>query len=86
MIVQGTTRGGASVIGVGVRRQRLERSRDEIAHVRVLHVADRRDDQVRRGVGATEVPPQRLGVQRFDGVFGAENRPARADGRPRNSR
>ena len=42
----------------------------------MVHVPDRRDDQVRCGIGATEVTTQPLRVQRFDGLLGAENRPA----------
>jgi hypothetical protein len=57
-------------------RHAVERAQHQVAHLVVLDVAGRRDDQVRRAVGAREIRPQPLAGERLDGFLRAEDRAA----------
>ena len=57
------------------RWHRREPLFDELADVIVLEVADRRDDQVGRGVRAVEVVAKQVGGERLDRFARPENRP-----------
>ena len=59
-----------------LRADRGERLFDQAAELRVIEIAGGRDDHVRRDVGVVEILPQRLLIERLDGLRDAENRPA----------
>ena len=63
-------------------RQIGERSLDQRLELCVLEVSRGGNDQVRRQVGAREVPPEAGGLERCDRVGGSQNRPAERMTRP----
>ena len=83
----GTTRGGASVDGRAPRPAASPNAAlDQIAHLRVLDVAGRRDDQVRRDVGAARNSRAATrGVNDFDRLLGCRESAGRADALPRSA-